>query len=102
MSSIKIINVVLKIKALNKISIKDKLIVLIYAILKIETLFTKQESVKSSYKIEDITNMLHMEIDPKEVYLILEKIKYVELDNYKNITIYNVEKFFKEYESYTL
>ena len=46
--------------------------------------------------------MLHVEIDPKEVYLILEKIKYVELDNYKNITIYNVEKFFKEYESYTL
>ena len=102
MSSIKIINVVLKIKALNKISIKDKLIVLIYAILKIETLFTKQESVKLSYKIEDITNMLHVEIDPKEVYLILEKIKYVEIDNYKNITIYNVEKFFKEYESYTL
>ena len=102
MSSIKIINVVLKIKALNKISIKDKLIVLIYAILKIETLFTKQESVKSSYKIEDITNMLHVEIDPKEAYLILEKIKYVELDTYKNITVYNVEKFFKEYESYTL
>lgn len=102
MSSMKVISTIYKIKAVKKISIKDKLIVLIYSILKIETFFSKEQEVKLFYKVEDIKNMLGLEIENKDLYKEFEKIKYLELDTFKNIKILNADKYFKEYESYII
>ncbi|WP_096736449.1 cyclic nucleotide-binding domain-containing protein, partial [Brachyspira sp. G79] len=68
MTSIKIISTVLKIKAVNKENIRYKLILIIYSILKIETLFTIEKCIKLIYKIDDIKNMINLDVENKIIY----------------------------------
>lgn len=101
MTSMKVISTILKIKSINKTELKDKLIVLIYAILKIETLFSEKTYIKLYYKIEDIKNMMHDDIDINDIQNALKNIEYLETDCFNNIIITDSCKYFKEYESYT-
>ena len=100
-TSMKVISTILKIKSINKTELKDKLIVLIYAILKIETLFSEKTYIKLYYKIEDIKNMMHDDIDINDIQNALKNIEYLETDCFNNIIITDSCKYFKEYESYT-
>ena len=100
-TSMKVISTILKIKSINKTELKDKLIVLIYAILKIETLFSEKTYIKLYYKIEDIKNMMHDDIDINDIQNDLKNIEYLETDCFNNIIITDSCKYFKEYESYT-
>ena len=77
------------------------MIVLIYAILKIETLFSEKTYIKLYYKIEDIKNMMHDDIDINDIQNALKNIEYLETDCFNNIIITDSCKYFKEYESYT-
>ncbi|MEI0491584.1 cyclic nucleotide-binding domain-containing protein [Brachyspira intermedia] len=101
MTSMKIISTILKIKSINKTELKDKLIVLIYAILKIETLFSEKTHIKLYYKIEDIKNMMHDDIDINDIQNTLNNMEYIEFDCFNNIIVTDSDKYFKEYESYT-
>ncbi|MEI0485186.1 cyclic nucleotide-binding domain-containing protein [Brachyspira intermedia] len=101
MTSMKVISTILKIKSINKTELKDKLILLIYAILKIETLFYEKTYIKLYYKIEDIKNMMHDDIDINDIQNALKNIEYLETDCFNNIIITDSCKYFKEYESYT-
>lgn len=101
MTSIKVISTVLKIKAVNKENIRYKLILIIYSILKIETLFTMQKCINLIYKIDDIKNMINLDAENKKIYSELEKIKYIKLDTFNNITVIDTENYLKEYEDYT-
>ncbi|ASJ22558.1 Crp/Fnr family transcriptional regulator [Brachyspira hampsonii] len=101
MISMKVISTILKIKSMKKIELKDRLIVLIYSILKIETLFYEKTYIKLYYKIEDIKNMMHDSTDTNEITNSLKNIDYLEIDDSNNIIIEDIDKYFKEYESYT-
>ena len=101
MTSIKIISTILKIKALKKENIRYKLILIIYSILKIETLFTMPKCIKLIYKIEDIKNMINTDIENNNIYSELSQIKYIELDSFNNITVIDIANYLKEYEDYT-
>ena len=100
-TAVKVNNVTLKIKAVKAKELKNKLIIILYAIIKIETLFKKETIIKLPYKIEDITDIIDINNDIKEICQELENIKYVELDTFKNIIINNTEYFLKKYEKYT-
>ncbi|WP_336596098.1 cyclic nucleotide-binding domain-containing protein, partial [Brachyspira catarrhinii] len=100
MNSMKIITTILKIKALNKKNIKEKIIVLIYSILKIETLFNDNKTIKLSYSYEDIKNMLKLSISYTEIYLLLKNINYIETDLFNNIIITDAESYLNEYSNY--
>ncbi|ADG70421.1 putative transcriptional regulator, Crp/Fnr family [Brachyspira murdochii DSM 12563] len=100
MNSIKIITTILKIKALNKKNVKEKIIVLIFAILKIETLFNDNKTIKLSYSYEDIKNMLNLSISNNEIYLLLKNINYIETDLFNNIIITDSESYLNEYSNY--
>ena len=101
MTSIKVVSTVLKIKAVNKENIRYKLILIIYSILKIETLFTMPKCIKLIYKIEDIKNMINTDIENNNIYSELSQIKYIELDSFNNITVIDIANYLKEYEDYT-
>ncbi|AEM21834.1 hypothetical protein Bint_1213 [Brachyspira intermedia PWS/A] len=101
MTSMKVISTILKIKSINKTELRDKLIVLIYGILKIETLFSEKTYIKLYYKIEDIKNMMHDDIDINDMQNALKNIEYLEFDCFNNIIVTDSYKYFKEYESYT-
>ncbi|ADG72838.1 cyclic nucleotide-binding domain-containing protein [Brachyspira murdochii] len=101
MISIKIISTVLKIKAVKKENIRHKFILIIYSILKIETLFSMPEYLKLLYKIDDIKNMLNLDIENEIIYSELKKIKYIELDSLNSIIVIDIVNYFKEYEDYT-
>ena len=101
MTSMKVISTILKIKSINKTELKDKLIVLIYAILKIETLFSEKTHIKLYYKIEDIKNMMHDDIDINDIQNTLNNMEYIAFDCFNNIIVTDSDKYFKEYESYT-
>lgn len=101
MTSMKVISTILKIKSINKTELKDKLIVLIYAILKIETLFSEKTHIKLYYKIEDIKNMMHDNIEIDDIQNTLKNIEYIEFDCFNNIIVTDSDKYFKEYESCT-
>ena len=100
-TAVKVNNVTLKIKAVKEKELKNKLIIALYSIIKIETLFKKQETIKLPYKIKDIIDMIDLNNDINEIYLEFENIKYVELDTFKNIIVNNTEYFLEEYENYT-
>ncbi|ASJ20409.1 Crp/Fnr family transcriptional regulator [Brachyspira hampsonii] len=102
MNSIKIITAILKIKALNKKNIKEKIIVLIYSILKIETLFNDDIKIKLLYSLEDIKNMLNLQISNDEIYSLLKDINYIEINLFNNIVITNAKSYFDEYKDYTI
>ncbi|EKV56123.1 hypothetical protein A966_12211 [Brachyspira hampsonii 30446] len=101
MISMKVISTILKIKSIKKTELKDRLILLIYAILKIETLFYEKTYIRLYYKIEDIKNMMHYNADINEIINALKNIEYLEIDSFNYIIITNTDKYFKEYENYT-
>ena len=98
----KINNATLKIKAINTDKLDIKLIILIYSILKIETLFNKSKVVKLSYTIDDLKNMLSLDTKNDKIILTLNKIKYVEVDASNNIKITNFQSYFDEYKKYII
>lgn len=98
----KINNAILKIKALSAKELNEKLIIIIYSFLKIETLFEKNKNVRLYYSIKDIKNILNIDTDNNEIIQILKQIKYIEIDDKQNIIVHNYEKFFKEYEHYII
>ncbi|MCZ9967179.1 cyclic nucleotide-binding domain-containing protein [Brachyspira hyodysenteriae] len=102
MTAIKVISTILKIKSIKKTELKDKLIVLIYSILKIETLFSEIKYIKLYYTIKDIKNMIHDDIDVNDIQETLKDIDYLEFDSFDNIIVTDSDKYFKEYESYTI
>lgn len=98
----KINNATLKIKAINTDKLDIKLIILLYSILKIETLFNKSKVVKLSYTIDDLKNTLNLDIKNDKIILTLNKIKYVEVDASNNIKITNFQSYFDEYKKYII
>ncbi|CRF32715.1 Crp/Fnr family transcriptional regulator [Brachyspira suanatina] len=101
MVAIKVNNAVLKVKAIKKDKLNIKLIIIIYSVLKMETLYHKDiTKLKLFYTIEDIKNMLNLDSDDKEICNELKNIKYIKLDNKSNITVTNIENYFKEYKNY--
>ena len=98
----KINSAILKIKAVNSKELNMKLIILIYSILKIETLFNKTKYVNLPYKIEDLKNILNIENSNKEISDSLNKIKYLELDSSNSIRVSNFQSYFEEYKKYTV
>ena len=104
-TSMKILSTTLKIKAVNKESIMEKMIVLIYSILKIEALFydfNDKNSLKLLYSIDDMKNMLNLEVHNNEICSELKKIEYLELNTFKKIIITDIRNYFLKYEKYTL
>ena len=102
MTSMKVISTILKIKSIKKTELKEKLIVLIYSILKIETLFDESNYIKLYYKAKDIKNMMHdSNININDIVESLKNINYIEFDCLNNITITDSAKYFEEYEDYT-
>ena len=101
MTSMKINNAVLKIKAINTNDIKSKLIIILYSIIKIETLFNKKESIYLDYKIYDIKNMLNIDADLNDISNELKHIKHIKLNDTDNsIEISNTIKYIEEYKNY--
>ncbi|MEI0702495.1 cyclic nucleotide-binding domain-containing protein [Brachyspira intermedia] len=100
-TAVKVNNVTLKIKAVKEKELKNKLIIILYSIIKIETLFKKEKIIKLPYKIKDIIDMIDLDNDIKEICSEFENIKYVELDTFNNIIVNNTEYFLEEYENYT-
>lgn len=103
MISIKVNNAVLKLKAIKKDQLNTKLIIIIYSMIKMHTLYHK-DTMKLTllYNIKDIKNMLNIDTDNKKIYAELKNIKYVELDKSHNITVTNIENYFKEYKNYII
>lgn len=103
MISIKVNNAVLKLKAIKKDQLNTKLIIIIYSMIKMHTLYHK-DTMKLTllYNIKYIKNMLNIDTDNKKIYAELKNIKYVELDKSHNITVTNIENYFKEYKNYII
>ncbi|ACN82744.1 cyclic nucleotide-binding domain-containing protein [Brachyspira hyodysenteriae] len=103
MVAIKVNNAVLKVKAMKKDELSTKLIIIIYSVLKMETLYNKDiTKLTLLYTIEDIKNMLNIDADNKEICNELKNIQYVELDSNSNIKITNIENYFKKYKNYII
>ncbi|MEI0485185.1 cyclic nucleotide-binding domain-containing protein, partial [Brachyspira intermedia] len=103
MISIKVNNAVLKLKAIKKDELNIKLIIIIYSMLKMHTLYHKDDmKLTLLYSIEDIKNMLNIDIDNKKVHAALKNIKYITLDNNYNIRVTNIENYCKEYKNYII
>ena len=103
MISIKVNNAVLKLKAIKKDELNIKLIIIIYSMLKMHTLYHKNDmKLTLLYSIEDIKNMLNIDIDNKKVHAALKNIKYITLDNNYNIRVTNIENYCKEYKNYII
>lgn len=101
MASIKVHNAILKIKSINTKELNKKLIIIIYSIIKMETLFNKDiKTLKSLYKIDDIKNMLNIKMSNKDICLELENVKYIEIDSLNNINISDVKNYIEEYKNY--
>ena len=98
----KINNTILKIKALSAKELNEKLIILIYSFIKMETLFEKNKYIRLYYSIDDIKNILNIDTPNNEIFQILEQIKHIRIDKSENITINNYENFFREYENYII
>ncbi|ADG72839.1 cyclic nucleotide-binding domain-containing protein [Brachyspira murdochii] len=101
MAAMKVYNAVLKIKSINTKELNKKLIIIIYSIIKMETLFCKDmKTLKLLYKIDDIKNMLNINNSDKDIYSQLQNIKYIEIDNLKNIKVSDVINYIKKYKNY--
>ncbi|WP_304332268.1 cyclic nucleotide-binding domain-containing protein [Brachyspira innocens] len=99
MMSVKIINVLYKIRAIEEENITLKLFIIISTILKIEILFEESESILLSHTIDDIKNSVN-NISEDNILNNLRKIKSVEIVKDKYIKITNINNFFKEYKEY--
>ncbi|CRF32713.1 Crp/Fnr family transcriptional regulator [Brachyspira suanatina] len=102
MTAMKVISTILKMKAIKRTELRDKLIVLIYSVLKIETLFCEQIYIKLYYKIKDLKNMIHDDTDINDIRETLTNIDYVEFDCLDNIIVTDSNKYFEEYKNYTI
>ena len=92
MTSLKVNNAILKIKALKNDKLQYKLIIIIYSILKMKTLFNKNAvKLTLSYTIEDIKNILNLNLPNEEIYKELKNIKYIEVDSSFTIKITNIK-----------
>lgn len=101
MASMKVHNAILKIKSINTKELNKKLIIIIYSILQMETLFHKNiKTLKLLYKIDDIKNMLNINMSNNDICSELKKVKHIEIDSLKNINISDVENYIKEYKNY--
>lgn len=98
----KINNIILKIKALSAKELNEKLIILIYSFIKMDTLFEKNKNVRLYYSIDDIKNILNIEETNDNVLQVLRQIKHIRIDNSQNIIVHNYANFFKEYENYIM
>ncbi|MEI0557748.1 cyclic nucleotide-binding domain-containing protein [Brachyspira intermedia] len=98
----KINNTILKIKALSAKELNEKLIILIYSFIKMDTLFDKNKNIKLYYSIDDIKNILNIDTPNSEIFQLLEQIKHMRIDKAENITINNYENFLREYENYII
>ena len=99
MMSVKIINVLYKIRAIEEENITLKLFIIISTILKIEILFEESESILLSHTIDDVKNSVN-NISEDDILNNLRKIKSVEIVKDKYIKITNINNFFKEYHEY--
>lgn len=99
MMSVKIINVLYKIRAIEEENITLKLFIIISSILKIEILFEESESILLSHTIDDVKNSVN-NISKDDILNNLRKIKSVEIVKDKYIKITNINNFFKEYKEY--
>ena len=98
MMSIKVINILSKIKALEEKDTFAKLFIIISALLKTETLFEEINTAVLSYTIYDIQNSI--KLDTNDIINNIKKIKSLEIINDKYIRITNINDFFKEYHEY--
>ncbi len=101
MISIRVISTILKLKSIKKTNLEERLIVLIYSILKIETLFYEKDYIKLYYKIEDIKNMIHDDADINNIENAIKNIDYIEFDSFNKIIITDIKEYLKKYKSYT-
>ncbi|WP_295158546.1 cyclic nucleotide-binding domain-containing protein [uncultured Brachyspira sp.] len=101
MLSLKINNVIFKIKAIEEDKLQSKLIIIIYSMLKMYSLFNEDtDKLTLAYTIEDIKNILNINLQNDEISEELKNIKYVKFDNALNITITNIKNYLKEYKDY--
>ncbi|EKV56122.1 putative cAMP-binding protein [Brachyspira hampsonii 30446] len=98
MMSMKVINILSRIKAIEEKNTILKLFIFISALLKIETLFEDINTTILSYTIYDIQNSLNLEIN--DIINNLKEIKSLEIVNDKYIRIDNINDFFQEYYEY--
>lgn len=98
MMSMKIINVLSKIKAIEEEKMIFKLFILISASIKIDTLFDEQNTLVIPYTINDIKNSINISVE--DIIENLKKIKSIEIIKDKYIRIIDINDFFKEYHEY--
>ena len=98
MMSMKVINILSRIKAIEEKNAIFKLFLLISALIKIENLFEEINTVVLSHTVYDIQNAINLEIN--DIINNLKKIKSLEIINDKYIRITNINDFFKEYHEY--
>ena len=98
MMSMKVINILYRIRAIEEKNKTLKLFILISALLKIETLFDEINSTVLAYNIYDIQNSINLEIN--DIINNLKKIKSIEIINDKYVVVKNINDFFIEYHEY--
>lgn len=98
MMSAKIINAILKIKAIEEKDFNLKIFIIISAIIKSEILFEEYDTITLSCNIYDIKNFINIPID--HLKKVMQNIKSLELINNKYIKILNIDNFFDEYYEY--
>ena len=97
--SFKIANVFSKIKSLNNLENKTlKLYIIIFSILKMETLFSEQKELQLSHTIDDIKNSYNFL--EEDIINASNNIKSIEIVQNKYIRIANINNFFIEYYKY--
>ena len=98
MMSIKVVNSILKIRALEEKNITLKLFIMISSILKIEILFEEADSIILSHTVNDIKNSLNLESE--NIFDEFRKINSIEIIKNKYISVTNIDNFFREYHEY--
>ena len=98
MMSIKVVNTLLKIRAMEEKNITLKLFIIISSILKIEILFEESNSIILSHTIDDIKNSINLESE--NILNELKKINSIEIIKNKYINVTNIDNFFREYYEY--
>uniref|UniRef100_UPI00262DC754 cyclic nucleotide-binding domain-containing protein n=1 Tax=Brachyspira sp. TaxID=1977261 RepID=UPI00262DC754 len=98
MMSMKVINVLSKIKAIEEERNIFKLFIFLSGIIKIDTLFDGQNTIIIPYSIDDITNSI--KLSKENILENIKKIKSIELIKDKYIKIIDINDFFSEYHKY--
>lgn len=98
MMSMKVINILSRIKSIEEKNKILKLFIFISALLKMETLFDDINTTVLTYTIYDIENSINLE--KSDIINNLKKIKSIEILNDKYIRIININDFFIEYHEY--